>query len=132
MNPSSNSPSLNQLFSGPAPTWEMMGEWALAAIALVSIFALGYIAKRLIKRAQRQRSINWLRQLGPSLANLIYIIGLQVFVELAPLNPKLTLWLNSFVYVAAVLTILSTLRRGSFLALDSYHGDLEHGFGPLL
>ena len=66
------------------------------------------------------------------------MIGLRVFAELAPLNPKLDSWLDSAIYVVAVIIVLRIIRRAAMVAIEwsavksrESHA-LQQGFIPLV
>jgi small-conductance mechanosensitive channel len=113
-------------------------DWFLSlviiGITLVSAEASRIVLKRLIHERK------WYRfgHLGSSAANLIYVIGLRLLTDVAPLSPKLLGWFDSAVYVLAVLVILGILRRALMMSIEfgtlkSGKGDsLQQGFIPVL
>lgn len=119
-------------------TFESIGEWSLSLIVIGSSLILAQGLKSLFRRVKEKPGVRWVQEMGPLLANLIYVIGIQVFLDVAPIHPKLALWIDSFDYVIGVLIVLSILRRGTLIATrwtlrrSSVSPELQHGFIPLI
>jgi small-conductance mechanosensitive channel len=120
------------------PQWESVREWTLAAGVLVlSAIATATVRATLRKVGQRR---DWplLTELAPSIASLLYVIGLSIFAELAPLSPRVESWLGSFIYVFVVFIVLRILRRAAMVAIEwssarsTHSNTLQQGFIPLL
>lgn len=79
----------------------------------------------------------FLQSLAFPLSNLIYVIGLKVFLEIAPLNTKLANWLESGVYIFGVFVVLSLVRKAALFFIEwstaRTHRSmtLDQGFIPL-
>lgn len=107
------------------------GVLALSAIATATVRAT-------LKKVGQLRAWPLLMELAPSISSLLYVIGLSIFAELAPLSPRVESWLSSFIYVVVVFIVLSILRRAAMVAIEwtsarsNQSNTLQQGFIPLL
>jgi MscS family membrane protein len=113
-------------------------EWALAVAALFIAAAATATVRASLRKMGRDRGWPLLSELAPPLSNLIYVIGLRVFAEVAPLSSKLDSWLDSFIYVIAVVIVLHIIRRAALVGIEwssarsTNSRTLQQGFIPLL
>jgi small-conductance mechanosensitive channel len=115
-------------------------DWALALGVLIATGVVVAFVRTLLKRLKGRDSRRWaaVHELAPSLSNLIYIVGLHVFSEIAPLTPSLDKWLDNAIYVVAVLILLGLLRRADLIGIEwsstrsESSRTLQLGFIPLM
>lgn len=113
-------------------------EWILAIIVVISTVAITTTTRALLKRLHQDRGWRVLRVLAPSVSNVLYIVGLRLFADVAPLHGKLEIWLNGSIYVLSVLIYFSLIQRAALLgvewsALRTETSEVLHqGFIPLL
>jgi MscS family membrane protein len=118
--------------------WVALREWALAVAVLLMTALATATVRSFLKRVGRSRQMPLITELAPALSNLMYIVGLRVFAEVAPLNPKLDSWLDSGIYIFAVLIVLGMIRRAAMIGIgwttsrSSNSSTLQQGFIPLL
>lgn len=107
------------------------GVLALSAIATATTRAT-------LKKVGHRQGWPLLTELAPSIASLLYIIGLSIFAELAPLSPRVESWLSSFIYIFVVFIVLRIFRRAAMVAIEwssarsAHSNTLQQGFIPLL
>ncbi|MGK5081933.1 mechanosensitive ion channel domain-containing protein [Bdellovibrionota bacterium FG-1] len=118
--------------------WIAVREWMVAVAVLLITLATNASLRRVLRRMSSHRNWPWLMSLVPSVSNLLYIFGLRIFAEIAPMSSKLSAWLDSGIYVIAVLIVLGMLRRAAMVAIEwsvtksSNASTLQQGFIPLL
>ena len=114
-----------------------LNEWVLALGALLGSFMLAEIIRTILKSVRFGGRWKFAGELAPSLANLVYIVGLAAAAELAPLKPGLGKWIEGGTYVIAAIIILALVRRVAMAALEwgtaraSTSPAVTQGFIPL-
>ena len=118
---------------------ETVQEWSPALGVLAGVIVAAALLRAGLRSLKStSRWAEGIRHLAPSIARLLYIVGAQLFVEVAPLNPKVERWLDSAIYVLAVLLVLGLIRRVTLFALEfgasPKHGSrtLQLGFVPMI
>jgi small-conductance mechanosensitive channel len=113
-------------------------EWIYGIAVLVGMFFLAPTIRTLLKKFAEKKHLSYLRQLAPAVAALVYIFGFKVFGQVAPISPKLALWLEDGVYVLAVLIILRIIRGSLLISADwmmnraGQSATVGTGFAPVL
>ena len=113
-------------------------DWILPAAIVVVTWAAVRVTRLLLARLHGKPGFRFIHSLAPALASLVYLVGLRGFADTAPLGPKISLWLESGVYVTGVLIVLNLLQRAALLAIEwsSLKSDpsttLHQGFIPLI
>ena len=113
-------------------------EWIIAGSVLFVSFLAAPAVREVLRKIGERKNFPYLTALAPTMAWLITILGLRIFGEIAPLSPKLTIWLEGTVYVLAVLIFLQIVRRSALIAvewgLSRSHNSatLQLGFVPVL
>ena len=117
---------------------ELIREWALAAAVLFITLAARGAISTFLGKADREGKWALAGALAPSISNLIYILGLYIFSEIAPLNPRIQVWLDNGIYVVAVIFLLGMVRRAAMIGIEwssarsSNSHTLQLGFIPLI
>src|SRR4051812_36322197 len=93
------------------------GQYFIPAVVLAATFLAVWTARWIFKRLSTGR-FRFLSELGPSLANLIYVVGLKIAMDGLPLNPKVERWLDAGFYVLTVLILLGLFRRAALTAVE--------------
>jgi len=111
-------------------------QWAYGAAVLVAMFFIAPAVRTLLKKIGEKKHLHYLARLSPAIAALIYVLGFRIFGEIAPIGPKLALWLEDGVYVLAVLIILRIIR-GTFMigvdwTMNHTNQGTSSGFAPVL
>jgi small-conductance mechanosensitive channel len=113
-------------------------EWSLAlSVLLITVIASAAVSS-FLKKSGKTRGWPSLTALAPSLSHILYILGLTIFSELAPLKAPLNTWLESGIYVVAVVILLSMVRRAALIGVEwsanrsTHSRTLQQGFIPLL
>jgi small-conductance mechanosensitive channel len=122
------------------PDMNDLTEWLLGLGVLATTVLIATLARTLLRRVRNTGNGQWawIGELAPALSNLIYIVGLRVFADTAPLSPKIAAWLDHCVYVLAVLIFLGLIRRAALLAVEwstvrsSQSSTLQQGFIPMM
>jgi MscS family membrane protein len=118
--------------------WILIREWLMAIGALAVSVVATAVVRSALRKVGTRRGWPLLPELAPSIASLLYVIGLGLFAELAPLNDRVQSWLSGFIYVVVVFIVLRILRRAAMVAIEwsasrSRHSNtLQQGFIPLL
>ncbi len=116
----------------------MLEDWLIAIGVLAFTVIVTSIAKRLLGRVRLNGHLAFLLPLLPSAANLLYLVGLRIFAEIAPLKPRPQAWLEGGIYVFTVLLLLSILRRVAMHAMEwgthraGASPTIQQGFVPLM
>jgi small-conductance mechanosensitive channel len=116
----------------------LLEEWVLGLVVLIFTFILATTFRATLNKIHKDRGWRVLREIAPSLSNLLYIVGLKIFVDAAPLHGKAELWAEGFVYALSVVICLSLLRKAvlfgiEWSALKTENSEVLHlGFIPLL
>lgn len=113
-------------------------DWTVPVAILGVTWAAVRVTRLLLAHLKIKTRYSFIHALALSISRLIYLIGLRAFVDSAPLGPKLTLWLDSGIYILGVLIVLNLLQRAALLAIEwsalkSHPSDmLQQGFFPLI
>jgi small-conductance mechanosensitive channel len=113
-------------------------EWIEAiSLLLVSLLSIG-ILKRFLIRTQKHGARHVVAQLLPYILNLGYVVALRIFLDAAPLRPRLALWTEHLTYVLTVWLFLVLVRSAFMLGVEwstrraGSSDTLKQGFIPLL
>jgi small-conductance mechanosensitive channel len=121
-----------------APEARAFEEWVVAIGVLVAAFLIAGAVKVFMLSRHKGKYGPLLVELGSTVSNFILVIGAGLFTELAPLKPKVALWISDAVYVVGVVIVMFLFRRAVMLSIDwgarrSPRGStLEQGFVPLI
>jgi small-conductance mechanosensitive channel len=113
-------------------------EWAPAIVVIAGTLFIKTLTKAILRRIHKDRKWTIIRQLSPSISNVIYIIGLKLFVDLSPFEGRVETWLNHVVYVFSIIIYLGLIQRAALIGIEwsAFKGDssktLQNGFIPLL
>ncbi len=88
----------------------------------IGVLALTFICIKtcriILKRVQSIRGSQILNNLVPSISNILYIVGLKVCIELAPVTGKLEIWLENSLYILSVIIFLNLFRKAALIGLE--------------
>ena len=113
-------------------------DWIGALAVVVAMIFVATAVRGILSHFSQKGRWAFLRQIAPSASNLIYIVGLGIFADVAPLSPKFANWLDGGVYVLAVLILLGLLRRAALIGIEwgsvrsNQSATLQQGFIPLM
>lgn len=113
-------------------------QWLFAVAVLVSTFFTAAGIRALLRRVRNTPYHALIQQLAPSLGRLAYVIGLKIFVEVAPLEAPARIWLEGAFFILAIVILFTVLRRVALTALEwttsraDPSKDLQQGFLPLM
>jgi small-conductance mechanosensitive channel len=113
-------------------------DWWLAFVAPVAAILISTVARIWVHARDGRKGWALADELLPSTSKLLWIIGFQVFSEIAPLSPQLKVGVDHLLYIAFVIVLLAAFRRALLIAIQwgvskSQHSKtLEFGFVPLL
>ena len=116
----------------------ILSEWLIAIIVLATTFLVTATTRAVLKRLHKDRGWRTLRQIAPSISNILYIVGFRIFVDVAPLNGKIALWVDGGIYIFAVIVFLNLIEKAALATLDwgvlrtNNSATLRQGFVPLL
>jgi len=117
-----------------------LDSFAAALLVIIGTVVFANIARAISRRLPNTRHVGLaqvVRELAPTATNLIYVIGLKLFVDVAPLSEGPARWLSAIAYVLTVLIVLNLIRRAAMMAIEwpalrSQTSDtLQKGFIPL-
>jgi MscS family membrane protein len=121
-----------------SPEAFILREWIFALCIFAGTLILATGVRLFLKRLHNDWKWQPLLQLAPTLSNLIYIIGLRLAVELAPLSERAEIWVDNAIYILAIIIILRLIQRAALLGItwstlkSSNSQALHLGFIPLL
>ncbi len=122
-------------------------DWTVALVAVAATVILVPLVEAALRRLTQnaQGAKKPLLQLVSEnilpLSRILYPIGLSIFIDAAPIDPKLAARLSHFEFFLFVIFITMLVRRTALWGILWYtsrhdtrnsHGSLEHGFVPLL
>jgi MscS family membrane protein len=115
-----------------------LSDWFLALCALAGTLVLVPTAHHIFKKFHQDRYWPILRQLAPSISKLIFVLGLRLVADLAPLSGHLEAWVDHGIYVFSILICLQLSLRAALIAIEwpgiqSHRSEaLNAGFIPLI
>lgn len=111
----------------------------ITALGIIAITFIAYpIVRAALARVAKIKTWTPLQPLVSQASSLVFVIGLMLFVEVAPLHRTLSLILNHAAYVIAVVIGLSLLRKALLIGIEwsslrsTQSSTLQIGFIPLL
>lgn len=113
-------------------------EWIIAFMIIFATVGMASFTRATLKWAGQNKSWAFLTLLAPAISNLIYVLGLKLFIDIIPFQPKLLAWLDSGAYIVATLIILWLTRRAILVGIEwgasrSITSQVLHqGFIPLM
>lgn len=116
----------------------ILGEWIFSGSVLAITLIVTTAIRALFKRLHDDHQLPIIRELAPTITNLLYVFGLKLFIEIAPLTPKVESWLDSGIYILGVVLILNLVRQTALLGLkwstlrSNNSQTLQQGFIPLM
>ncbi len=113
-------------------------EWIEAIVVIVfTLFAVATF-RTVVARLKNHPGWHLAWELAGYISNLGYVIGIRLFVQVAPIDPRSKLYLDDAAYVLTVLVFLMAARKAALFALARKTGrstesaTLNHGFVPLV
>jgi len=129
---------LNPMQNLPLDFTASLSPWfAVIAILIATLIAVGLFRVILRTIAKTQRFVVLQRLVSP-ISNLLYVIGLQMAVEVAPLHPKISLWLGGAVYILGILVLFWIVRRFALVGIEwtairaNHSPAMQKGFIPVI
>lgn len=122
-------------------TWDFshfLSDWIAAFLVSLTTLGLARACVAVLRRLARNPRRSFLEKLSPSIAHLIYIVGVRAVVDVVPLHPKVVLWLDNGAYILAVLILLGLGRKALLIAIEwsalksMSSNTLQQGFIPLM
>lgn len=117
---------------------DWFSHWALPTIVVALTLVAVTASRWLMSHFAKTHRFALLQRLAPTLSKLIYVVGLKLFAETAPLHPIALNWLDRGIYVVGVLIILALVRRIALIAIEwsilktPNSSTLQQGFIPLM
>lgn len=122
----------------PSQIARIFSEWILGGGVLIATSLAATGTHTFLKHLHKNHKWQFLRILAPSVSNLLYIIGLKLATEVAPLNSRTLVWVDGTVYVLAVFIFLHFIQKSALLGIEwsflkeNSSETLRKGFIPLL
>jgi MscS family membrane protein len=114
-------------------------EWIEAIVVVLATLFSVAAYRTIVRRLKNHNDWHLAWELGSDISNLGYVIGIRLFVEVAPINPHLRGLLDDLAYVVTVFVFMITIRRAAIFALvkssprsQDLAGTMNQGFIPLL
>ena len=114
-------------------------EWVEAIVVIIFTLVAVAMFRTLVVRFKKYPGWHLAWELGSYVSNLGYVIGIRLFVQLAPIDPRSKLYLDDAAYVLTVFVFLLTARKAAIFALAKKTGHtaeaseaLHQGFLPLV
>ena len=91
-----------------------------------------------LRKLHQDRGWHFIRELAPSISNIILLVGLRLATDTAPLSGRIEKWIEGILYILTVLIFLNLVQKAALIgmrwstskALNSK--TLQLGFLPLL
>ncbi len=112
--------------------------WLPGAGVMIATLLVAAITRIVLERLSKVQHWNSLHQLAPSIFNTICVIGLKIFIDLAPFEGKTAIWLDGAVYVLSIFIYLALLLKASLIGLEwslykaNNSETLRRGFIPMI
>lgn len=122
----------------PSQLATILSEWLIAITVLAVTFVVATSARAILKRLHKDHGWKILRQLAPSISNILYIVGFKIFADVAPLSEKLGIWLDNCVFIFAVIIFLRLAEKAVRITIEwsilktNHSETLRQGFIPLI
>jgi len=133
---------MENLLSHDSNYFVALKEWVLALsvipATLLINFGLRAGLRSVVNNRERWPQIWFLHQLWPSISKIIFILGLTLIVELAPIQGRAYSWLASISFLLNVLLGLGLIQRTALIGVQWASKKARHsetfdaGFVPLL
>lgn len=96
----------------------MLREWSLP-IAIIPLTLLAAALSRfLLRRVSQEIRLPALRDLVPSSASIVYLVGLKFFLRAAPIPERSERWLDAGVDVLGIVIVLMLIRRVALAGIE--------------
>lgn len=125
-------------YARSASLLEHLEHWIPGLVVILGTLLITPLTSRLLGKLNQARGLRTVAQLAPSLSNILYVLGLRLFVDVSPLPPKVEFWLDHITYILSVVLGFNLFRRAVLLALEwsnlnsQNSKTLQQGFIPLL
>lgn len=96
----------------------LVQEWVFALLAFIVFLALIGVIKKFLLHLHKKKPSVFILELAPSLTNLLFIVALKLFADIAPLNTKVGSWVDSFTYIFGVLILLFIFRKIALISIE--------------
>jgi small-conductance mechanosensitive channel len=117
----------------------ILREWVLAINAIILTFVVAAGVGAFLRRWKDHKNLNALSRLARPMSYLVYPLGFRIAMDVAPLHPKLELWLQHIIYVMFVIAFINVIRQASMIAIEFSAlkmprgaDTFQYGFIPLL
>jgi MscS family membrane protein len=136
---------MENLLSQYSNYFSVLREWVLALSVIPATVLMNSGLRSLIDNPEKWpkrwpaswRQTFFSHRLWPSISNIIYVLGLALIVELAPLQGRAQSWLASILFVLSVLLGLRLAQRTALMGVEwaskkaRYDENFNAGFIPL-
>ncbi len=112
-----------------------LSEWILAIVVIFVTFLVTTTIRSIAKRLAKKNEWSFLNRIPPSIYHFLYVLGFKIAAEAAPLHGKMQIWIESGLYVSAVLLFFFILQQAALASVEwgsSRALGLNHKFIPLL
>ena len=92
--------------------------WLAPFLFLAAAFIGVALLRIVLQKIGKARNFVSIRELAPSLANLLYVVGLKAFADAAPLPPKIDSWIEAGIYVVGAFIVLGLVRRAALMMIE--------------
>lgn len=117
----------------------MLRAWTIPVLAIIVSWVATRIARRLILAIHAQSAAAQVfRSLSPTLSKFVWVVGLRIAIDSAPLPPTVSKWFDHGLYLLVVILVLNTVKKIAYLAIDwgtirsSAPQAMQHEFVPIL
>jgi small-conductance mechanosensitive channel len=102
-----------------------------------STFLTAHAVKSVLTRLYERKNSKTLNTLAPSIANLVYIVGLRVALESLSIQSVAGKWIEGAIYILAVIILIRLINKAALLGIEFSLSRVENsktlrqGFLPL-
>jgi protein-S-isoprenylcysteine O-methyltransferase Ste14 len=103
-----------------------------------STFLTAHAVKSVLTRLYERKNSKTLNTLAPSIANLVYIVGLRVALESLSIQSVAGKWIEGAIYILAVIILIRLINKAALLGIEFSLSRVENsktlrqGFLPLV
>ena len=113
--------------------------WIIPVLAIVGTF-VGWKVTQLICLSLPRKGplLTLLHDLSSAISRFVWVVGLRMAIDAAPLHKGVVLWLDHALYLLVVILFLSFAKKATFIGIDWVMGRpgsspvLQTGFVPIL
>jgi small-conductance mechanosensitive channel len=112
--------------------------WSLACLIIILTILVATTLKTILSTLYDHQGWKIVKNLAPSISNLVYIFGLKIAAQLAPLNTEFEKWVEGGLYILTIFLFMLFAQKASITLTEWSIRQIDHsetlrqGFLPLI